>query len=169
MITQESFPGYGYMIKEGATTLWERWEKLESSGMNSHNHIMLGSVDSWFYKTLAGITALSPGWESLRIKPFIPKNMSYAQAKINSSKGIIHSAWEKSDKKLKLTFIIPVGSYTEVWLPIENNNISIKEGDTVIWYDKKEIKTNLQLNLREVRENYIIYSVGSGYYEFLIE
>jgi alpha-L-rhamnosidase len=169
MITQESFPGYGYMIKEGATTLWERWEKLESSGMNSHNHIMLGSVDSWFYKTLAGITALSPGWESLRIKPFIPKNMSYAQAKIYSPKGLVHSAWEKSDKKLKLTVIIPIGCDTEIWFPIDNQNVSIKEKDTIFWQDKKEITTNLPLTLKETKQNYIIYNIGSGYYEFTIE
>jgi alpha-L-rhamnosidase len=60
------------MIREGATTLWERWEKMTGGGMNSHNHIMLGSVDAWFYKALAGIRCLEPGWRRIRIQPFIP-------------------------------------------------------------------------------------------------
>jgi len=44
IITQTSYPGWGYMLREGATTLWERWEKIEGEGMNSNNHVMLGSV-----------------------------------------------------------------------------------------------------------------------------
>ncbi len=56
-ITRASYPGYGYMIREGATTLWERWEFLTGSAMNSHNHIMFGSVDSWLYRCVAGISA----------------------------------------------------------------------------------------------------------------
>ena len=52
IIRERSYPGWGYMIDEGATTLWERWENREGSGMNSHNHTMLGSVDSWFYRVL---------------------------------------------------------------------------------------------------------------------
>ncbi|MGC8746870.1 MAG: family 78 glycoside hydrolase catalytic domain [Candidatus Saccharicenans sp.] len=49
IILQESYPGWGYMIREGATTLWERWEKLTGRGMNSHNHVMFGSLDAWLY------------------------------------------------------------------------------------------------------------------------
>lgn len=44
--TQESYPGWGYMVREGATTLWERWESITGGGMNSHNHITLGSIDA---------------------------------------------------------------------------------------------------------------------------
>lgn len=147
MITQESFPGYGYMLKEGATTLWERWEKLESSGMNSHNHIMSGFVDSWFYKTLAGIKSLTPGWETIRIKPFVPEDMNYTQAKINSPKGLIYSAWEKKDGNLKLTVILPIGCTTDIWLPINSKSSSIREGDTIIWQNGEEINTNLRDNI----------------------
>ncbi len=67
-ITQETYPGYGYMIREGATTLWERWEKLAGSGMNSHNHHMLGSVNAWLYKYVAGIRVLEPGFKRFIIR-----------------------------------------------------------------------------------------------------
>ncbi|MHA1328348.1 MAG: alpha-L-rhamnosidase-related protein, partial [Promethearchaeota archaeon] len=82
IITQKSYPGWYYMIREGATTLWERWEKLEKGGMNSHNHAMLGSVDTWFYKHLVGIQPIEPGWKKIKIKPFFPDDMKFA----NSSK-----------------------------------------------------------------------------------
>ncbi len=42
--TQTTYPGWGWMLANGATTLWERWELLTGGGMNSHNHPMLGSV-----------------------------------------------------------------------------------------------------------------------------
>jgi len=166
MITQTSFPSLGYMIKEGATTIWERWEKLESSGMNSRNHIMLGSVDTWFYKTLAGIKSLTPGWKTFRIKPFISEDMNYAQAKLNSIKGLIYSAWEKKDLNFKLTVIIPVGCDAEVWVPIKDENSPIKEGDTVIW-DREERGTgHLGITFKSKEDNYVVFNIGSGYYEF---
>jgi alpha-L-rhamnosidase len=166
MINQKSFPGYGYMIKEGATTLWERWEKLESSGMNSHNHIMLGSVDTWFYKTLAGIKSLTPGWKTFRIKPFISEDMNYTQAKLNTIKGLIYSAWEKKDLNLKLTVIVPVGCDAEVWVPIIDKNPTIKEGDTVIWDNEVRELDHLGITFKSKEDNYVVFNIGSGFYEF---
>ena len=166
MINQNSFPGYGYMIKEGATTLWERWEKLESSGMNSHNHIMLGSVDTWFYKTLAGIKSLTPGWETFRIKPFISEDMNYVQASLNTIKGLIYSAWEKNDLNIKLTIIVPVGCDAEVWVPIKEENPIIKEGNTVIWDNEEKKSGHLGITFQSKMDDYVVFNIGSGYYEF---
>ena len=166
MITQTSFPSLGYMIKEGATTIWERWEKLESSGMNSHNHIMLGSVDTWFYKTLAGIKSLTPGWKTFRIKPFISEDMNYTQATLNTIKGLIYSAWEKKDLDFKLTVIVPVGCDAEVWVPIKDKKPIIKESDTVIWDNEERQSDHLGITFKSKEDNYIVFNIGSGYYEF---
>jgi alpha-L-rhamnosidase len=166
MIKQKSFPGFGYMIREGATTLWERWEKLESSGMNSHNHIMLGSVDTWFFNTLAGIKSLAPGWKTFRIKPFLAEDMNYAQAKLSTIKGLIYCAWEKKDGNIKLTVNVPIGCKVEAWIPIQNDNHIIKEGDTIIWDKGEKNTSNLGFNFKSIEENYIVFNIGSGYYEF---
>ena len=53
--SQETYPSWGFMLANGATTLWERWELVTGGGMNSHNHPMLGSVSAWFYRFIAGI------------------------------------------------------------------------------------------------------------------
>ena len=169
MINQTSFPGYGYMIKEGATTLWERWEKLESSGMNSHNHIMLGSVDTWFYNTLTGISSLSPGWEKLRVKPFLPEDMNYAQATLNTIKGLIYSSWEKLEDTLIITLNIPVGCKVEAWIPIKHERNIIKEGDTVIWEEGKQSESKLSIEFKEIKDNYVLFGLGSGYYKFSVD
>jgi len=167
MITQTSYPGYGYMIKEGATTLWERWEKLDSSGMNSYNHIMLGSVDTWFYNTLVGVKCLNSGWSSFQIKPFIPDDVNYASASLKTIKGLIYCAWEKINLNFKLTVSIPVGCKVEVWIPLLNDIDTIKEGDSIILEKKSPIETDIGIKFNRLQENYAIFTIGSGYYQFI--
>ncbi len=168
IISQESYPGYGYMIKEGATTLWERWEKLEGSGMNSHNHIMLGSVDTWFFKALAGISTREPGWKKIRIKPYIPADLTYVSASLKIIKGFVYSSWEKVDNSLKMMIHIPVGCISETWIPIENANCEIKEGDVTIWQNGNIIEKVGCLKHKEMKENYVVFNIGSGYYQFTV-
>ncbi len=169
IIIQESYPGYGYMIKEGATTLWERWEKLEGSGMNSHNHIMLGSVDTWFFKALAGISSKKPGWKKIKIKPFIPPDLKYVSASLNTIKGIVYSSWEKKNDSLKIVIKIPVGCISEIWIPIDNLECKIKEGNTIIWKNGKTFEHVSGIEYKRKNENFVIFNIGSGYYQFKIQ
>jgi len=90
------------MIKEGATTLWERWEKLLSGGMNSHNHIMLGSIDAWFYKYLAGIRPLEAGWKKILLKPCIISSLKYVSASVETVRGVIKVNWEYQEKQFNI-------------------------------------------------------------------
>merc|ERR1712167_457114 len=70
-----SYPSYGYMITnqyEPATTLWELWNSdSQGPGMNSRNHIMFGSVSSWFYRHLCGLDVEkgSKGYDEMTIHP----------------------------------------------------------------------------------------------------
>ncbi|TFG23228.1 MAG: alpha-L-rhamnosidase [Promethearchaeota archaeon] len=168
MVTQTSFPGYGYMIKEGATTLWERWEKLEGAGMNSHNHIMLGSVDPWFFKSLAGMNALEPSWKLIRIKPFIPEDMDYVSASLKTIRGNLHVSWEKFSNSLKLVCQIPIGSNAELWVPKEFGTV-LKQGEDVIWEQGKYGVSNDIIEFIEENDTNLLLKLGSGYYEFKIE
>ncbi|MBY9014494.1 MAG: family 78 glycoside hydrolase catalytic domain [Candidatus Lokiarchaeota archaeon] len=167
MITQESFPSYGYMIKEGATTLWERWEKLEGGGMNSHNHIMLGSVDTWFYKTLTGIRCESPGWETIMIKPYIPDDMDYARSTIKTCKGILSCSWEKLSSSLKVSINIPVGMKAESWIPIKKSSKQVKEDGKIVWKESEILSEHIILSTQ--KENSLVFTLGSGFYTFEIE
>ncbi len=133
--TQTSYPGWGYMIKEGATTLWERWEKMAGGGMNSHNHIMLGSVDAWFYKYLAGIRCLEAGWARVRIQPLIPNGLHSLDAEIMTVRGKLRSSWRKGPGVFRLSLEIPVGAEAEVFVPVPEIRCVVREGSRVIWKD----------------------------------
>ncbi len=169
MVTQTSFPGYGYMIREGATTLWERWEKLEGPGMNSHNHIMLGSVDSWFYKCLAGINASEPGWRKIIIKPYIPKDMDYASGSTLTVRGRVFSSWEKLGNSLRFVVQIPIGVVAQVALSMKKEQSSIREGSQVIWKRGDLSSNNEDIKFNKLDEDKVIFEIGSGFYDFLIK
>jgi alpha-L-rhamnosidase len=117
ILNQTSYPSIGYMIDQGATTLWERWENLSGVGMNSHNHIMFGSLDTWFYKTICGISATEPAWTRVRIAPWLPPGMSHAEATLETVQGTLASSWSWSDGRGKLVVRIPVGTTGEVVVP----------------------------------------------------
>lgn len=70
IVTKEDYPGWGYMIANGATTVWELWKLETGPGMNSHNHPAYGAIAGWFYRMIAGIVPDEdhPGFEHFDIK-----------------------------------------------------------------------------------------------------
>jgi alpha-L-rhamnosidase len=172
IITQTTYPSWGYMIKEGATTLWERWEYLTGSGMNSHNHIMLGSVDTFFYKTLAGINTdpSNPGFEKVIVKPHVIGDLTHAGASLKTIRGLVVSKWRREGNSLTLEVTIPVNSRGEVYVPlIALKNPVIKEGEKIIWKDEKFIQEFPEITFIKKEEDYIVFSIGSGSYVFKVE
>jgi len=130
---QTTYPGWGYMVKEGATTLWERWEKNTGGGMNSHNHIMLGSVDAWFHKTLAGVRCAAPGWTRILVRPPDIPGLAAAQASYRTVRGKAEARWERSEKTLSLAVAVPVGSTAEVDLPLLWKKARLYESGRRVW------------------------------------
>ncbi|HEY5345424.1 MAG TPA: family 78 glycoside hydrolase catalytic domain, partial [Verrucomicrobiae bacterium] len=69
--SQKTYPSWGYMVSQGATTIWELWNgNTADPTMNSGNHVMLiGDLVVWFYEDLAGIAPASPGFKIIVMKP----------------------------------------------------------------------------------------------------
>lgn len=133
IVLQESYPGWGYMIKEGATTLWERWEKLTGRGMNSHNHVMFGSVDAWFYKRLAGLSPVEPGWQVFEIKPFAEGKINWVKAELKTPAGPTRVFWEKRPDEYQLKVTIPVGARARICFPGLWPEVIIEEAESRLW------------------------------------
>ena len=115
--SQQSYPGWMYMIREGATTLWERWEPIICEGMNSHNHIMFGSIDAWFYQYVAGISPLEAHWKRIALFPGRFSHMDHAGATVETPYGLAHLDWQREDAALLISIIIPPGSEGVLFLP----------------------------------------------------
>ncbi len=167
VVTQKTYPGWGYMVEEGATTLWERWEKITGGGMNSHNHIMLGSVDAWFYRVIAGLSSLSPGWKRIRIEPPVIEGLDYATARVRTVSGEVHVSWKRQQNSFELIALIPVGSSAEIHLPLLAKNSLIKESHTIVWVKGAFRKTrSSELSFAGIKGKYAVFRAGSGYYKF---
>jgi alpha-L-rhamnosidase len=171
LVTKTTYPSWGYMIKEGATTMWERWEYLAGPGMNSHNHIMFGSIDAWFYKTLAGIgvDASAPGFERIIIKPHIVGDLQHVNASVNTIRGVIASSWRRKGRVLFQEVILPVNSEGQVSVPVLGlKNPEVREGDTIVWKNGSYTQGVVGISSAKQEEGYITFEVGSGSYAFRI-
>jgi alpha-L-rhamnosidase len=122
LLLNESFPSWGYSIRHGATTIWERWDGwTEDAGfqtpmMNSFNHYSLGSVGQWLYEYVAGIRAGAPGYSHVVIAPE-PGELEWARAVYRSVRGPIASAWRRSGETVELDVSIPAGVTATVHVP----------------------------------------------------
>jgi alpha-L-rhamnosidase len=169
IVTQTTYPGYGYMIQEGATTLWERWEYLSDGGMNSHNHIMYGTVDTWFYRALAGICVdpENPGWQKVIIKPYPVGNLTHAGASIETIRGKISSSWILGHGSFYLKVSLPGNCRARVSLPKMGwSGITIKESGSVVWDQGSYRGAPAGIASGQKDDDSITFEVGSGSYTF---
>ena len=114
MMTREEYPGYGFMIQNAATTVWERFELKKNPGMNSHNHPMYGSVGSWFYSHLAGLRPAEGGWKRFDFRPFMPEKLLYVSAAVDTPKGEILAKWHKKYGRTYVELEVPFGTTADV-------------------------------------------------------
>lgn len=125
VVVNEEWPSFGWMIKEGATTLPEGY-KFTSSDM----HHFMGAVDNFFYRHLVGINVdeSKPGFQNIILKPNFIKSMDFAKASYNSIHGEIKAAWKKIDTNTYEYFgFIPSNCKAKVILPFKSE--SIKSGN----------------------------------------
>ncbi len=120
LITQPEYPGWGYCVRQGATTLWEGWD-----GSWSQNHPMFGDISAWMYEIPGGIIPLETGagFRRFRLAPQFPEKLEHCRAVYDSCRGRIISEWHRKGKEIEYQFSIPGGGCAELILPgtaIEN-------------------------------------------------
>jgi len=114
LMTREEYPSWGFMLQNGATTIWERYELKKDPGMNSHCHPMYGAVGKWLYSHLVGIKPVDAGFKKAVIRPYIPSKLLHAQANIVTNCGDLHVRWEKTYGETRLMVSVPNGMTAEV-------------------------------------------------------
>ncbi len=119
MATDTTYPSWGYMVKNGATTIWELWNgDTGDPAMNSGNHVMLlGDLIIWYYEYLGGIRPLAPGYSKIMLKPYPIKGLDYANCSYQSVSGLIKSKWKRNGNRFEWEILIPANTTAEVWLP----------------------------------------------------
>jgi alpha-L-rhamnosidase len=169
VITQTTYPGYGYWIANGATTLWEAW-----GGYNGHNHQMFGSVVDFFYKYLAGIrspmdSGTTTGYKHIHIQPYVPDGLSSVEASFRTIEGIVESAWENQSDLFRLRVGIPANSDASISIPLlDFENISVTENGNPVWANRSFVEGVKGISGASIGKDFITFSTGSGSYDFIL-
>jgi alpha-L-rhamnosidase len=145
------FPSWGYMLENGATTLWESWAYPDNGG--SQNHPMFGSINEWFYRSILGINPAAPGFKKIIIKPEPAGDLSWAKGSFNSVYGKIVSDWQLQGDKFLLKVTIPANTEAELWIPDVGDAVPVELNGVAIGAATKHDK-------------YQVVHVGSGNYAF---
>ncbi len=160
--TQKSYPGWGYMVEQGATSIWELWNgDTASPKMNSHNHVMaLGDLIIWMYEDLAGIKSHKtyPGFKRFWMKPNPTEDLTSTKASHKTPYGWVKSDWKLSNEVFTWKITIPANTRANILLPAEfveditENGRPVKEVEGLKYVRKEEGRINLE--------------IGSGEYTF---
>ncbi len=156
LASNKTYPSWGYMVENGATTIWELWNgNTADPTMNSQNHVMLlGDLLIWYYENMAGIKSNpeTPGFKQIIMKPDFNAGLTFVNASYESSYGLIKSDWKKTKNTLEWKITIPSNSSAMVYLP------------TTTASDVKVNKEKVSKN-HKIENNKLVLELPSGTYE----
>lgn len=167
LLNRQDYPSWLYPVKQGATTIWERWDgqkpdgSFQDKGMNSFNHYAYGAIGEWMYRVMAGIEIdpAAPGYKHILIQPRPGGNFTEVKAAHQTMYGRVSSAWEMKDGKLTLTIEIPANTRATVRLP-KATLAKVTEGGQPL------AAGNGIAGMKQDGET-VVVEVGSGQYRFV--
>ena len=173
--TQTTYPSWGFMLANGATTIWERWENSKDTSMHSKNHPMMSTFSAWFYRYLAGIQVMpnTVGFNHFAVKPHLvdAPEMTHASASLETVHGRIESAWQRDGDALRLHVRVPVNTTARISVPIPgtraDSDAIIRESGQLLW-DKGQITVPIDgITTAEEDGAWVTFTAGSGEYDFV--
>lgn len=122
LASNDTYPSWGYMVRNGATTIWELWNgNTADPAMNSGNHVMLlGDLILWDYEYLGGIRvdySVASPTSHLTLKPYPFDGLDYVNCDYESVSGRIESHWHRNGERFEWDILIPANTTAEVWVP----------------------------------------------------
>lgn len=161
LLKRDQYPSWLYPVKQGATTIWERWDgqkpdgSLQDKGMNSFNHYAYGAIGEWMYRVMAGIEldTTAPGYKHILIQPQPGGGFSNVKASHKTMYGRVSSRWTLKDSKFELFVEIPANTKATVRLPKSHLSNVTESGQS----------------LRGGRQDgdAVVVGIGSGQYHFV--
>jgi len=135
LASNTTYPSYGYMVANGATTIWELWNgNTADPNMNSQNHVMmLGDLLTWYYENLAGIRTdkTEVGFKKIMMKPSVPDELQFVNAAYKSVYGIIKSEWKKNEQTFEWHISIPANTTATVYIPAKSLSDVLESGNVL--------------------------------------
>ena len=173
LAAQTTYPSWGYMVSRGATTLWELWQDKAGPSMNSHDHIMFGSVGAWFYQALVGINQPASGsaYRHIVIHPQAAHGLQWASGTVKTIRGTVESSWSRNSDGLTIKVQVPVGSDAHVMVPRsqELSGITVEESGKAVWANGQYVPGVAGITGASKEDDGIAFDLGSGAYSFRLK
>lgn len=166
VLLNDNYPSWGFEIRMGATTMWERWNTIRADGefgpvdMNSFNHYAYGAVGDWMFAHLGGVQIVEPGYKKARIAPLVASGLTHAHCSLRTPYGLLVSEWQIAAGELRLAVTVPVNTAAEVVIPTASAQ-AVREGNA---------PAVSAAGVREsvFKDGRLTLLVGSGHYEFAV-
>ncbi len=166
LLTQDTFPSWLFSVKQGATTIWERWDGwtpgkgFQDARMNSFNHYSLGSCGEWLYDTVAGIGGdpEAPGYRRLVLRPRPGGGLAFVRATRRTVYGEVTAAWKTADGEFRFDVTVPANTTARVILPTPATAGVTESG--------KPVTESGDIKVLAPTEGDTTLEVGSGNYHF---
>jgi len=164
LLFNETFPSWGFSIKQGATSIWERWDGwtpekgFQDPGMNSFAHYSFGAVYQWMVENIGGIRSDSPAYKRIIIAPEPGGRLTSATTSYRSIHGQIETSWKKEANGLALNVTVPANTSATVLVPAAQAS-EITEGG-------KPLDSAEGVKLLRMEADHAVIAVGSGNYRF---
>ncbi|MFC0775236.1 alpha-L-rhamnosidase [Terrimonas alba] len=162
LASNNTYPSWGYMSANGATTIWELWNgNTANPGMNSQNHVMLlGDLLTWFYENLAGIRSnkTDVAFKKIIMKPSIPTGLNIVNASYKSLHGLIASNWRKNTNQFEWSVSIPANTKATVYIPADDVAFVKESGQAI-----SQIS---DIRFIKMEKGSAVFEIGSGSYYF---
>jgi len=179
LLLNETFPSWGYSIKHGATSIWERWDGwtadkgFQDPGMNSFAHYSFGAVARWMFQSVAGIDTDGPGYKRLLIRPqpavgagwqpapLPQRGLSWVKASYRSLHGRIATEWKTEGGRFMLGVTIPANTIATVSLPAAGPE-RVREGE-------RPAREAEGVKFLRTEPGRVLYAVRAGTYRFVVQ
>jgi len=127
ILGRNDYPGYLYMLENGATSTWEHW-----NGARSRIHNCYNGIGSWFYQAPGGIQTdpQDPGYKTILIDPQIPEGLTWADVSKETPYGSLNVSWRKEDGNLLLELHVPSNSRARIKIPDKSPDYQLN-GETL--------------------------------------
>lgn len=166
LLLNETYPSWGYSIRHGATSIWERWDGwtaergFQDPGMNSFAHYSFGAVARWMFQSVAGIDTDGPGFQRLLLRPLPDGGLDWVKASYRSLHGRIVSHWQKGGGQRTFRFTVPANTSATLFLPARDPQAVRESGQPA--HKAPGVK------LLRVEPAAVVYEIGAGQYEFTV-
>ena len=175
------YPGWGYMVSRGATTIWESWggvrEGFVGYNTSEDSMVMFVTIERFFYNDILGIQGpkyygvddFAPGFRAFSIEPCPVGDLTWAKGHIKTVRGPVAVDWRRTGDSFSLKVAVPVGATARVGIPkLGLGGVTVFEGTTTIWSEGKPGDSVEGIDGINEDADRVHLEVGSGEYRFVL-